>query len=114
MYEQMAIDALQPRYNICPVAGSTLGYRHTEETRLRFGERPVSRGNLGKRHSAETRARISNAKRGRPGNRKGSVMSDETRAKLSAALKGRRNTPEQIALQKASFAATIEARKAGR
>lgn len=39
MYEQIAIDALRPEMNVAPVAGSTLGYRHTEETRAKFATR---------------------------------------------------------------------------
>lgn len=36
MYEQLAIDALNPTYNCCPVAGNTLGTRRTHEQRSRL------------------------------------------------------------------------------
>lgn len=38
-YEQIAMDALKPSMNAAPVAGSTLGYKHSEETKARFNER---------------------------------------------------------------------------
>lgn len=37
--EQAALDGLQPEYNICPVAGSTLGRPHTDEAKAKIGER---------------------------------------------------------------------------
>ena len=89
-YEQLAIDALQPAMNICQVAGNTLGYKHTEETKAKFGERPKSFGHAGKRHSAETKARISALKAGRPNeSSKGRVLTDAERARISATLKAR-------------------------
>lgn len=35
-YEQLAIDGLNPEYNICKVAGSRLGSKHTTECRLHY------------------------------------------------------------------------------
>src|SRR5882762_6949277 len=37
--EQYYIDLLQPEYNICKVAGSTLGYKHTEKTLCKLKNR---------------------------------------------------------------------------
>lgn len=31
--EQFWIDTVNPEYNILPIAGSTLGFKHTEETK---------------------------------------------------------------------------------
>lgn len=36
MREQFWIDNLKPAYNILPVAGSNLGYHHTEETKQKI------------------------------------------------------------------------------
>ena len=36
MYEQLAIDALHPRYNMCRVAGSRLGVEHSPATRAQM------------------------------------------------------------------------------
>lgn len=40
--EQYYMDLLQPEYNTLKVAGSTLGYNHTEETRAKFKARVFS------------------------------------------------------------------------
>lgn len=37
--EQAAIDGLRPEFNICPVAGSTLGRPHTDEAKAKIGAR---------------------------------------------------------------------------
>lgn len=39
--EQVAIDRLSPELNICPTAGSTLGRRHSEETRRKIAAKKV-------------------------------------------------------------------------
>ena len=57
--------------NICPTAGSSLGYKHSAESRAKMS---VAKQNV----SAETRAKISTALKGVP-------KSDEHRAKISAA-----------------------------
>lgn len=75
MYEQLVIDALRPVLNVAPMAGSSLGYRHTEETKARFHERKKAR--------KDTPACLASyvAKRGVP-------LSDEHRAKVQAAKIG--------------------------
>lgn len=40
--EQYFIDTLNPKYNILKIAGSSLGYKHTRETLLKFKERKLS------------------------------------------------------------------------
>ena len=40
--EQYYIDLLKPEYNLLKVAGSRLGYKHTEESRLRMGGKKSS------------------------------------------------------------------------
>jgi group I intron endonuclease len=112
MYEQAAIDALRPALNAAPVAGNTLGYKHTEETKAAFALRRKGSGNTGKRHSEETKARIRAKKLGRPTGRAGIPIDEETKQKIRATLTGRKSTPEQVARQKASFAATMERRRA--
>ena len=69
MYEQAAIDALAPEYNVAPRAGSQLGCRHSEATRRRMSEsRPKDFSPMkGKSHSAATRAKISAARKGKGG-----------------------------------------------
>ena len=82
--EQYYVDTLNPEYNLCPVTGSPLGYRHTEETRRKMSKaHKGERSHLyGKHPSEETRRRNSEAHIGK-------VLSKETKRKISAALRGR-------------------------
>lgn len=79
--EQRWMDAHLPAYNICKVAGSPLGVKHTQETR----------------------DKISAASKGR-------VMSAEARANLKAACVGRRLAPRSEA-GKISFSQKMTGRK---
>ena len=78
-------------YNICPVANSTLGYIHKEETK-----RKISKALKGREISEETRNKMSKAVKKRP------PVSEETRRKMSEAHKGRVawnlgvSTPEEV------------------
>jgi hypothetical protein len=51
--EQYYIDLLKPEYNILPTAGSWLGNKHSDESRVK-----LAAARLGKTHSLETRAKI--------------------------------------------------------
>ena len=67
MYEQALIDGLRPEYNIAPVAGSQLGYRHTDQTRQKMSvarRRNPSSPRKGMTHTDEAKRKISVAKRG--------------------------------------------------
>jgi group I intron endonuclease len=46
--EQYYLDLLKPEYNILKTAGSTLGYKHTEETLAKFKERKFTPEHLAK------------------------------------------------------------------
>jgi len=56
--EQYYLDKLNPRYNTLKIAGSSLGHKHTEETK----ELMIQKA-LGRKHSEETLLKMS-AKRG--------------------------------------------------
>jgi len=58
--EQYFIDLLKPEYNLLPKAGSSLGYKHTEESLAK-----MAASRLGKIHSYETRAKIGEAVMGK-------------------------------------------------
>lgn len=110
-YEQAAMDAYKPEYNSAPVAGSQLGYRHTEETRAKMSKarrkdfspmkgrnqpeearRKISENRKGKGCvpcSAEKKAKLSAAHKGR-------IISDEQRAKISAKLSGHKQSQATI------------------
>jgi len=56
--EQFYIDTLKPFFNICKVAGNTLGVKHTEDTKeklsiMRKGKPTI--GMLGKKHTQQTK-----------------------------------------------------------
>lgn len=72
--EQHYIDTLSPQYNICRIAGSLLGYKHSAEARAKIGE-------ANKNRSDEYHAKIGEANKRR-------IVSAETRAKMSASQKG--------------------------
>ena len=54
IFEQYYIDTLKPSYNKAPVAGSTLGIKHSDE----FKEKKRL-NSLGKKHSEETKLKMS-------------------------------------------------------
>lgn len=78
--EQCSLDSLHPEYNIAKVAGSSLGIKRRPE-------------------SIEKTAA---AHRGKPGPRRGCVLSEEIRAKMSTAKKGHKASEETKAKMRAS------------
>ncbi|MEI7942978.1 MAG: NUMOD3 domain-containing DNA-binding protein [Candidatus Riflemargulisbacteria bacterium] len=98
-FEQRAIDIYSPKYNICKIAGSCLGRKHSEETKIKISnshkgipgkphtedtKERISAKKLGVLKSDETKAKMSNAQRGK-------VISEETRKKISELKKGNKN-----------------------
>lgn len=71
-------------YNILKNAGNNLGYKHTDEAKIKIGL--VSKGNkysLGLKASNETRLKMSKSRQ---------IISVDTRNKLSKSLKGNKNS----------------------
>jgi group I intron endonuclease len=85
LFEQRAIDLIEPKYNICKVAGNSLGLKRSAETKAKLAARL-----MGKKQSPETIAKRSASLTGR-------TVSQETREKL-ALQKGWRHS--DIAIQK--------------
>lgn len=77
--EQFWIDNLRPEYNILLVAGSTLGYHHTEETKQK-----ISNSTKGVKKSAEHAKHIKEGQQGR-------VLTQEHKEKLSQSAKNRKS-----------------------
>lgn len=99
--EQWWIDNLKPEYNIAPMAGNQLGYRHTEATKVKLSLiQKIPNPIKGKRVSEALKGRkqtlqhIENMVNGR----KGYKHSEETKRKIGKAnkisLKGRKHTEE--------------------
>lgn len=59
-YEQQLINELNPKYNICKIANSVLGYKWTDEQREKARKRQIGNKNrVGKKHSLSSRMKIS-------------------------------------------------------
>jgi len=88
--EQYYIDLFNPEYNILKIAGSLLGFRHSEETKAKMStDRQDDKHPLfGKSHSENTKAKISKALSGKAHFNFGKSLSEETKNKISAANKG--------------------------
>lgn len=90
-YEQRAIDAycaVESGYNILPVAGSSLGVKHSEKTRakLRLAHQ-----------NPERKASMRAVMRGKPGSRLGAKNTKEANKKISAAAKAQWSNSEHRA-----------------
>lgn len=85
--EQRLFDERKPRFNVAPVAGSSLGVKQSAQATAK---------KLGRRASPETRAKMSAAS-------KGHITSPEQRAKIAAALTGRKRPPEVVEKMRAAF-----------
>jgi len=84
--EQYYLDLLKPEYNILKTAGSTLGFKHAEETINKFRTR---------KHSEETKKRMREVHRGKRTEEAKKRMSEakknmteETKKRMSEAKKG--------------------------
>jgi group I intron endonuclease len=74
-------------YNILRIAGSTLGYKHSEKTKAKMRRASLGQ-NLGKRHTQECKDKISHALQGNQ-NAKGAVRSEQERQRISKLHKGK-------------------------
>lgn len=100
-YEQLLIDALKPRYNMCKKAGSALGLKRSAETCKKLSDAnklwvrtpeiraAMSAGRKGMKLSEEHRNAIASGNRGK-------TMSEEAKRKIGDGNRGRKRTAEQI------------------
>jgi group I intron endonuclease len=85
--EQYYFDSLSPKYNICKVAGSTLGRLHSRLSKEKISKTKsgtnIGEANhfSGKLHSEEARKKMSEAKLNR-------TLTAETRKKISTSMTG--------------------------
>lgn len=80
--EQSYFDTLNPEYNVLPLAGSSVSYLHSAESKLKMSE--ARTGIPGNPHSEESKAKLSQAGMNNT-NRVGKIHTEEQRAKISAA-----------------------------
>lgn len=100
-------------FNCCPIAGSQLGMKHSDQARAK-----MSATMRGKKKSPEHQARINESLAGRKlseqckqllsAARKGSKLSEQTRLKMSESRKGKTASPEA----RAKISAALKARHA--
>ena len=92
--EQYWLDTLKPDYNIAKIAGSVLGFKHSDTSKLKISEK--NKGNtysLGYKHTEETCRKRSIASTGNKGN-KGGIISKEHKEKIIKFLTGRKHSAE--------------------
>ena len=94
--EQWWMNMLKPEYNICKVAGSNLGVKHTAESKANMSKAMTGNTNcLGYKQTDEHKANMSAAM-------KGHIVTAETRAKIGKAHKGRKFSAESKAKMSAA------------
>ena len=106
--EQVAMDHLEPFYNILRVAGSSLGYKHTDEVKIVLSK--LRKGKPGTVHTDEAKQKIREANTGRifspehldnlSKSHQGTTASDETRRRMSESHHGFRHTPDSIEIMR--------------
>lgn len=108
-YEQQLLDRARPEYNVCPVAGSCRGTKHTPERRALLLGNTFS---LGFKHPPEFGQAISERNKGRiqskdhvaksAAARTGGKRSDAARRNMSVSHVGTTRSPESRAKQAAT------------
>jgi len=75
--EQYYLDLLKPEYNILKIAGSLLGFKHSDDTifRLKKAKSNLNNPMFSKNHSVETKLKMSELKLGK-------LRSEETKLKI--------------------------------
>lgn len=103
MYEQIAMDYFKPEYNIAPIAGSQLGYRHTEQGRLNSAanrEYKIGKDNqcFGRKHTPETIEFFQNDPRRKTN--LGKNLSESQKSLISTRQMGEYNSRAKLTFEK--------------
>jgi group I intron endonuclease len=84
-YEQRAINIYKPDYNICPIAGNNLGYKHSQQAKDKIRAKV-----LGRKHSEESKKKMRSVQRLRPSlGMLGKNHSEETKEKIRSSNLGK-------------------------
>jgi len=86
--EQYWINLLKPIYNILTIAGNSLGFKHTEETKELMRLKAS-----GRKHTEEVRLLMSETRKGENSTWYGKNLSEETKKKLSIIALNRTKDP---------------------
>ncbi|VBB87389.1 GIY COII i1 grp IB protein, partial (mitochondrion) [Podospora comata] len=106
--EQYYLDKLNPKYNILKIAGSSLGYKLTEETKAKIskslkgiyvGEKSAL---YGRTHSEETKALMALNKLGANNSLFGKTHSEKTKELMRQKALGRKHSEETLLKMSAS------------
>lgn len=89
--EQYYIDSLSPHYNVCKIAGSCLGLKHSIETRKIYTAQ-----RLGKKIGPQTEEHKMNIRI----SKLGIIASDETKRKMSLSRRGVKRDPHSLETRK--------------
>lgn len=95
VYEQLAMDALHPEFNVAKVAGSCLGVRHSENTKRKISlMRMGNQHTLGYRHLPASIAKLRSKQLGVQSPTKGKKRDPEAVAATAAAHRGMKRSEE--------------------
>lgn len=114
MYEQAFLDFYNPIYNTAKIAGSQIGYKHTEETRARMSaSRPKDFSPMtGKKHSEETKSKISASRTGKGGGPRTPERLEKIRKAMSATIGAM--TEEDVMALRAMYSNGVKVAKIAR
>lgn len=86
-HEQFFIDSINPFFNNCKIAGNSLGFKHSKESRIKISKSLIGSNRHNKPHSEETKRKLSEYNKNQIPWHKGKagVYSDETLKKMSLA-----------------------------
>lgn len=98
-YEQLLMDGIKPAYNTAKLAGSSLGYRFTDEQKAK-----ISASNTGIKRTQETKNKISESLKGR-------VVSEDTKDKMRGAENPAKRDEVRLKLSEGSYNRSPEARE---
>jgi len=85
--EQQYLDELNPKYNICKVAGSRLGQKASKETKRKLSKcRKGNKNCLGYKHTDETKKKMSES-------HKNFIHSEESKKKISETKRSQKRKP---------------------
>lgn len=94
--EQFYINKFKPFFNICKIAGSSLGTKRSEEIKKKMGESKKGEKHpfYGKHHSEEVKKKMKEDRKGKKNCMYGKHHSEEARRKMSENHKGKHHSEE--------------------